>query len=127
MMKYYLILLSTICPILLGRLSKYITLKQDVLPSRAARVQQYLMSNRGYYLKRLGTLLENEEKIIEKEKKNELNANFENSELNLYENLNLIFTIFKNIFFIADKEMIEMLLSDELYMITFGALECRIY
>jgi hypothetical protein len=85
------------------------------------------MSNRGYYLKRLGTLLENEEKIIEKEKKNESNANSENCEINIYENLNLIFSIFKNIFFIADKEMIEMLLSDELYMITFGALECKDY
>jgi hypothetical protein len=83
------------------------------------------MCNRGFYLKKLGAILESEEKILEKEKKSDITNNTEN-DINLYEKLNLVFSIFKNIFFIADKEFIEMLLSDDLYMITFGALECNL-
>jgi hypothetical protein len=42
-----------------------------------------------------------------------------------FENLSLIFSIFKNIFFIADQNTLELLLSDDIYLITFGALECK--
>lgn len=37
----------------------------------------------------------------------------------------MIFTIFKNLFFIADQNLLELLMNDELYLITFGSLECK--
>lgn len=39
------------------------------------------------------------------------------------ENIHYIFTIFKNLVLIGDKELLELLIDDNLYLITFGALE----
>ena len=39
------------------------------------------------------------------------------------QNINYIFNIFKNLILIGDKSLIEALMDDELYLITFGALE----
>ncbi len=94
------------------------------MPSRVAKIQTFLMSNRGLYLKKIGKILEAEEKSLENENKCDIITLSDNVNQMKYENLNIIFTIFKNIFFIADKEFIEMLISEDLYMITFGALEC---
>jgi hypothetical protein len=79
--------------------------------------------------------MENEEKNLE-EKKSEItkitnaNTDIELKEIETknqhYENLSLIFTIFKSILCIADQSMLEMLVSDEFMYITFGALECKI-
>jgi hypothetical protein len=38
-------------------------------------------------------------------------------------NIHYIFNIFKNLILIGDKSLTEALLDDELYLITFGALE----
>ena len=88
--------------------------------------------------------MENEEKKLE-EKKSEVTKNTqvteneadngseenENAEkekeiktVSQFEHLSLIFTIFKNILYLADQNLIELLVSDDLYLITFGALEC---
>ena len=39
------------------------------------------------------------------------------------ENIHLIFNIFKNLILIGDKDLLEILIEDEYYLITFGALE----
>jgi protein phosphatase-4 regulatory subunit 3 len=39
------------------------------------------------------------------------------------DNIHYIFTIFKNLVLIGDKELLELLIDDNLYLITFGALE----
>ena len=39
------------------------------------------------------------------------------------ENINYIFNIFKNLLLLGNKELLEVLLNDECYLITFGALE----
>ena len=39
------------------------------------------------------------------------------------ENIHYIFTIFKNLILIGDKDLMEILIEDEYYLITFGALE----
>lgn len=97
------------------------------------KILDYISLNKGAYIKKLGEVLDQEEKKIE-EKKSEITKTTaddidireidpKNSQ---FENLSLIFTIFKNIFFIADQNILELLLSDDLYLITFGALECKI-
>ena len=63
--------------------------------------------------------------------KKEINDNNENNDYDqqlIYKNLPMknihyIFNIFKNLILIGDKSLIEILMDDELYLITFGALE----
>ena len=59
-------------------------------------------------IKLLGEILEKEE-----ESKN-------------YDNLLMIFTIFKNILLISNQPLQEMLVHDDYYQIVFGALECKL-
>ncbi len=89
------------------------------------------MLNKGHFIKKLGEVLESEEKKLE-EKKSEITKDTQedgephkDSKNFQYENLSLIFTIFKNIFYLADQNIIELLLNDDNYLITFGALECK--
>jgi hypothetical protein len=91
-----------------------------------------LTANKGYFIKQLGGLLEAEEKALEKEKASDITKNTDITEFyvpegksHLFENLSYIFSIFKNIFIIADQALIDLLISDDLYLITFGALECK--
>jgi hypothetical protein len=92
------------------------------------------MANRGYFIKQLGNILAMEEKTLEKEKASDITKNTDITEFyvpegktHLFENLSYIFSIFKNIFIIADQQLIDTLISDELYLITFGALECILF
>ena len=73
-------------------------------------------------------------KIEEENDKKEINDNDEDIENNNYnqqliyknlpmKNIHYIFNIFKNLILIGDKSLTEALLDDELYLITFGALE----
>ena len=73
-------------------------------------------------------------KIEEEIDKKEVNDNEEDIENNNYnqqliyknlpmKNIHYIFNIFKNLILIGDKSLTEALLDDELYLITFGALE----
>ena len=75
-------------------------------------------------------------KIEEENDKKEINDNEEDIENNNYnynqqliyknlpmKNIHYIFNIFKNLILIGDKSLTEALLDDELYLITFGALE----
>ena len=71
--------------------------------------------------------LEQEDKKDENEKEEYIENNNYNQQL-IYKNLPMknihyIFNIFKNLILIGDKSLIEALLDDELYLITFGALE----
>lgn len=92
---------------------------------------------KGAFIIKLGEIIVNEEKKIEELKSStktketkDTNDNDEDNleaskkEQDIYENLNIIFTIMKNIFNIADQQTIELLMSDELYLIVFNALEC---
>ena len=77
----------------------------------------------------------NKDNKIEEESDNkEINDNNEDIENNNYnqqliyknlpmKNIHYIFNIFKNLILIGDKSLTEALLDDELYLITFGALE----
>ena len=73
-------------------------------------------------------------KIEEESDKKEINDNDKDIENNNYnqqliyknlpmKNIHYIFNIFKNLILIGDKSLTEALLDDELYLITFGALE----
>ena len=96
------------------------------------------------FIYELGVLLEEEEKKLEKIKSVvsncSINTNCEtlinenidkNNENNInnigidqqIENLSLIFLIFKNLILLADRELMEILLNDDHYLITFGAFE----
>jgi hypothetical protein len=93
------------------------------------------VSDKGQYIKKLGEILEQEEKKLDEKKSEntkktndtdlkeiEKEVDYKNSQ---YENLSIVFNIFKNLFFNADQNLIELFLSDDLYLITFGALECN--
>ena len=75
-------------------------------------------------------IVNNNKNIIINENNN-INKNETNNEYNqqqIYktlpmENIHYIFTIFKNLILIGDKDLIEILIKDEYYLITFGALE----
>ena len=109
----------------------------------------YLKNNDCEFITQLGELLKEEEKKIENLKttassslisnnNNNINENI-NKEINIntnnnynqqqiyknlpMENIHYIFTIFKNLILIGDKDLIELLIEDEYYLITFGALE----
>ena len=43
-----------------------------------------------------------------------------------YDNLSIIFSIFKNILVISNQNILEMLVHDDFYQILLGALECKI-
>ena len=95
------------------------------------KILDHISLNKGHFIKKLGEVLESEEKKLE-EKKSEITKDTRDEPeqqkdvKNIqYENLSLIFTIFKNIFYIADQNAIELLLNDEHYLTTFGALECK--
>lgn len=51
------------------------------------------------------------------------NTSIRDIKLPQMENLSIIFTIFKNMLLLSDKELIEQLLSNDLHLITFGALD----
>jgi hypothetical protein len=94
------------------------------------RILDFLAYENGAYIKKLGELLDQEEKKLEEKKSEvtkveELECKEGEHKTNQFENLSIIFSIFKNLFFVADQNTIELLLSDDNYMITFGALECN--
>lgn len=110
-------------------------IRSDVPPNKVMKILDCVYANKGEYIKKLGEVLEQEEKKIE-EKKSEITKVTSGEENDVreidpknsqFENLSLIFTIFKNLFFIADQNVLELLLSDEIYLITFGALECKYF
>lgn len=51
--------------------------------------------------------------------------NKEEEKLN-YDNLTIIFTIFKNILIISNQNILEMFVEDDFYPILLGVLECKI-
>ena len=71
------------------------------------KICEYLLSDKGKFVKQLGDLLE------EEEEKKDLEA------------LSMIFNVFKNLLLIANQAVLEMLVTDEFYLITFGALQCN--
>ena len=103
----------------------------------------YLKNNDCKFIIELGELLNEEEKKIEK-LRTTTSSNKSNDNINIInenetksndynqkqiykdfpmENIHYIFTIFKNLVLIGDKELLELLIDDNLYLITFGALE----
>ena len=87
------------------------------------------------------TIIQNNNNINENNKKNDSLSKFSKNENNIIinnqisltekqkskstniENINYIFNIFKNLILLGNKELIEILLNDICYLITFGALE----
>lgn len=97
------------------------------------KILDYITQSKGIYIKKLGEVLEGEEKKLEEKKSEITKASGEDVDIRVgidpknseFENLSLIFSIFKNIFYIADQNTLELLLCDDIYLITFGALECK--
>jgi len=50
-------------------------------------------------------------------------AKYDKTIFTSYENITILFTIFKHIILICDQPALEFLVSDQIYLITFGALE----
>ena len=87
------------------------------------------------------TIIQNNNNLNENNKKNDSLSKFSKNENNIIinnqisltekqkskstniENINYIFNIFKNLILLGNKELIEILLNDICYLITFGALE----
>lgn len=92
----------------LGYISKEIS-SITLASSKISKLIEFLSNDNWKFFKQLGDVVIQEES------------------LKRYENLSLIFTIYKSIFAIADQTIIEMLVSDQFYKITFTALECRHY
>jgi hypothetical protein len=102
-------------------------------PHRIVKILEHISNDNGLYIKKLGELLDHIEKKRDVKKCEERESDKTNktsdeeidvtSKQWIDENLSLIFTIFRNLFFIASQDIIELLLNDELYLITFGALE----
>ena len=64
--------------------------------------------------------------IIQEKNNNEINNEYNQQQIYKslpMENISYIFNIFKNLILIGDKDLIEILMKDEYYLITFGALE----
>ena len=75
----------------------------------AEKINEEVMENNCHLIKNLGELID----IEEKNKKDNESTDA----------LSYIFVIFKYLFLLAKRELIEVLVSDEFYTITFGALE----
>ena len=75
----------------------------------AEKINEEVMENNCHFIKKLGELID----IEEKNKKDNESTDA----------LSYIFVIFKYLFLLAKRELIEVLVSDEFYTITFGALE----
>ena len=70
----------------------------------------------------------NQNKENNNNKNNEINNEYNQQQKQIYkdlpmENIHYIFNIFKNLILIGDKDLIEILIDDKYYLITFGALE----
>ena len=93
------------------------------------RILELLSSNNGAYVKKLGEIMDEEEKIVEEKRSVVTKVPDENEMKEVesknphFENLSLLFMIFKSILNIADQSMIELFVSDEFQYTTFGALE----
>lgn len=99
----------------------------------------YLKNNDFKFIVQLGELLNEEEKKIENLRTTTSSSLISSNIINetkssdynqqqIYknfpmDNIHYIFNIFKNLVLIGDKELLEILIDDNLYLITFGALE----
>ena len=110
----------------------------DIGEQKLINFINYLKRTNCEFIIELGELLKDEEKKIEILKKSSVssfslqtnsNSNLkDNSNKNIYKNLPMeniinIFNIFKNLISIGDRELLEILMDDNYYLITFGALE----
>ena len=106
---------------------------------------EYLKESNFEFIKKLGKILDDEEKKIEDAKScasyssidtnitlslkkdnstcESIKENKKNKNSFVNENIIYIFNIFKNLILIGDKELLELLLCDECYLITFRAFE----
>ena len=112
---------------------------------------EYLKETNFEFIKKLGTILENEEKKNEDVKscvsytsletnvtlnikrdnssessKEIINCSENNKKINkpcFNKNINYIYNIFKNLILIGENELLEILFNDDCYLITFGAFE----
>ena len=110
----------------LGELFKYEEKKLEELKSSISTETNYTVINKSENNKKD----EENTKNIQSEKSTDSNMNnkITSIEKHVYkspcmENINYIFNIFKNLLLLGNKELIEILLDDSCYLITFGALE----
>lgn len=90
------------------------------------QINEEIMDNNCQFIRKLGEIFDDEEKNTKTTITNNT-VSTDNTNTNIYtrdmNTLSYIFVIFKNIFLVANRELIELLVNDELYNITFGALE----
>ena len=82
--------------------------------------------NTNIFFDKTNNTINNDKNIIINENNNEINNEYNQQQIFKslpMENIHYIFTIFKNLILIGDKDLIEILIKDDYYLITFGALE----
>ena len=82
--------------------------------------------NTNIFFDKTNNTINNDKNIIINENNNEINNEYNQQQIFKslpMENIHYIFTIFKNLVLIGDKDLIEILIKDDYYLITFGALE----
>ena len=82
--------------------------------------------NTNIFFDKTHNTINNDKNIIINENNNEINNEYNQQQIFKslpMENIHYIFTIFKNLILIGDKDLIEILIKDDYYLITFGALE----
>ena len=82
--------------------------------------------NTNIFFDKTNNTINNDKNIIINENNNEINNEYNQQQIFKslpMENIHYIFTIFKNLILLGDKDLIEILIKDDYYLITFGALE----
>ena len=88
-----------------------------------SKINEEIIENNCMFIRKLGEIIDYEEKNNKTKSNTVSTSNTDNTQDTTNDNLSYIFIIFKNIFLIANRELIEILVNDEFYNTTFGALE----
>ena len=90
-----------------------------------SKINEEIIENNCMFIRKLGEIIDYEEKNS-KTKSSTVSTSNTDTQDTSNDNLSYIFIIFKNIFLIANRELIEILVNDEFYNTTFAALEYEI-
>ena len=83
-----------------------------------SKINEEIIENNCMFIRKLGEIIDYEEKNNKTKSNTVSTSNTDNTQDTTNDNLSYIFIIFKNIFLIANRELIEILVNDEFY--TFG-------
>ena len=90
-----------------------------------SKINEEIIENNCMFIRKLGEIIDYEEKNSKTKSRTVSTSNTDTQDTS-NDTLSYIFIIFKNIFLIANRELIEILVNDEFYNTTFAALEYEI-